>query len=551
MKKKVLSMVLACVTSLSLVACGSGSSTSVSESTGGAAVSSSKGEETVVNVAMTTTMGDLDPFGAPTQGRNFLRYAIYDNLAIFKDFGTTWDKMQWVIAKNIVQKDDTTYDIEIYDYVKDAAGNDITADDIVFCIESMANSGNFTRYTNYLDSVTKMDDYNVEIKLKTTTVGALEYILAQTCIVDKDTYEANKDQYSTEPITTGAYQVTECVQGASYTLEKNENYWQTDDSLRGYNTVANPGIDKFVYNIITENSQATMALQMGEDQLITVVGNNEISYFMDENGNALDGYNVSKTLNSTSTVLSFNMDPENSVFADNLALRQAICYAIDRDSIVKVGLQGNGEVMNDLADKLCADYNQDWESEDYYNYDLDQAKALMEDAGYKDGIDPATGQALSLSLLVDQQYKDAAVVLQSQLAAIGINLEINALDNSLCATYQFDPTKWDLYQFIQGTECYVTSVYDGIFEAGKDGRSPKSFAEDEQLQSLIKEAHDVSTHSQDSVDALHDYVKDNALAYGLYQGYTYSASVDSIGIVVHPWGQLVAPACDYSAYLAQ
>lgn len=71
MKKKVLSMVLACVTSLSLVACGSGSSTSVSESTGGAAVSSSKGEETVVNVAMTTTMGDLDPFGAPTQGRNF------------------------------------------------------------------------------------------------------------------------------------------------------------------------------------------------------------------------------------------------------------------------------------------------------------------------------------------------------------------------------------------------------------------------------------------------------------------------------------------------
>jgi hypothetical protein len=66
---------------------------------------------------MTATMGDLDPFAPPTQGRNFLRYAVYENLAIVKEFGTPWDKMQWVIAKNIKQVDDITFDIEIYDYV--------------------------------------------------------------------------------------------------------------------------------------------------------------------------------------------------------------------------------------------------------------------------------------------------------------------------------------------------------------------------------------------------------------------------------------------------
>lgn len=75
------------------------------------------------------------------------------------------------------------------------------------------------------------------------------------------------------------------------------------------------------------------------------------------------------------------------------------------------------------------------------------------------------------------------------------------------ATYQYDPTRWDLYVFIQGTECYMTSVYDGIFQADSEGRAPKSFVRDKELQRLIQEAHNVNTHNAESVEALHTLCK--------------------------------------------
>ncbi len=552
--KKVLVAIVVSAMMAGLIGCSSKDSggntntdTNTSSPTGVAESNSTKGGEVVVDIAMTTTMGDLDPFAPPTQGRNFLRYAVYDNIAIFKDFGTSWDKMQWVIAKNITQVDDVTFDIEIYDYVYDAAGNQITADDVVYCLNGMSTSGNYTRFTNYMESAKVIDDYNLEIKLKTTTVGAIEYIFAQCCIVDKDTYETNKDKFSTTPITTGAYQVAECVPGSYYTLKKNPNYWQKDESLRSY--TANQQVDTFKYNVITEATQATIALQMKEDDLITVSGNSEIGYFMNPDGTPVKGYSVNKVLSSTTTVLSFNMAEDGGLFADNLALRQAVSYAINREDIVAGGLRGNGEIMNDLASQDCGDYNKAWDNEEYYDYDLDKAKTLLADAGYAKGIDPATGKPLHVRFLVDQQYKDTAVVLQSQLIALGLDCEILAYDNSLIASYQYDPTQWDIYMYIQGTECYVTSVYDGIFAAGADGMAPKCFVKDEKLQKLINAAHDISTHDEGTVEALHDYVYDNAYSIGLYQSYTFSVGVDTIKLVNHPWGQLVGPACDYTEFI--
>ena len=159
--KKVLAVALAVTMLGSLTACGgNGGSGETAVKTPVGKEASAEGEK-IVNIAMTTTMGDLDPFAPPTQGRNFLRYAVYDNIAIFKDFGTSWDQMQWVMAKNIEQKDDVTFEIELYDYIHDALGNPINANDVVFCLNSISQSGNFTRFTNYMESATVIDDYNL------------------------------------------------------------------------------------------------------------------------------------------------------------------------------------------------------------------------------------------------------------------------------------------------------------------------------------------------------------------------------------------------------
>jgi ABC-type transport system substrate-binding protein len=211
-------------------------------------------------------------------------------------------------------------------------------------------------------------------------------------------------------------------------------------------------------------------------------------------------------------------------------------------------LKGQGIAINDLGPVGCDDYNAAWDNEKPYAHSPERAKELLAAAGYPGGIDPATGRPLHMSMLVTDRYKDAAVILQGQLLAVGLDVEIRAVNESLNASLEFNPEEWDIRLFIQGTECYVTSVYDGIFAAGSDGKAPKCFVVDSKLQELISAAHEISTHNAGTVEALHDYVYDNAYAIGLYQDYAFTVGKAGIGLVNHPWGQLIGPACDYTAF---
>ena len=65
-------------------------------------------------------------------------------------------------------------------------------------------------------------------------------------------------------------------------------------------------------------------------------------------------------------------------------------------------------------------------------------------------------------------------------------------------------------------------------------------------EALLEAAHDVSTHSAETVDALHDYVKDNAIAYGLYVDQVYAVGREGIEVFQHPWNVLVPNACTFN-----
>ena len=70
-----------------------------------------------------------------------------------------------VLAKNWTQKDDTTYEVELYDYIHDTEGNPITASDIKFCFDSALATKNYSKL-EVIDSVTVLDDYKVEFKFQ-------------------------------------------------------------------------------------------------------------------------------------------------------------------------------------------------------------------------------------------------------------------------------------------------------------------------------------------------------------------------------------------------
>ena len=154
MKQKVLSLFLAaCMTAALVAGCGSTKNTANMENGGtenGSTVSNSTesgtqtadtaasesgdytraGGEGEIVVGIISDPENMGPWAGMSQGRIAILNTVYEYL-ITRENGET----KGVLAKNWTQKDDTTYEVELYDYIHDTEGNPITASDIKFCFD--------------------------------------------------------------------------------------------------------------------------------------------------------------------------------------------------------------------------------------------------------------------------------------------------------------------------------------------------------------------------------------------------------------------------------
>ena len=484
-------------------------------------------------------IGDISPFGVSGGGRNYVRFMLYDCIAQASAPGKAIDEMDWALAKNITRIDDLTYEIEIYDYIYDTAGNHMTADDVAFSLNKAVELGTSSKFSSNFDHCTVTGEYTVELGITTAKLGIIEYMCSQIPIVVQASYEAqSENERATKPVTTGPYKITELVSGSYLVMEKNEDYWQTDESLKSYQAAQN--VDKVTLQVTTENSQRAIALETKSAAIATSIAVSDISQFINDDGSAKDGYTVKTVLSGTTTVLEFNCD-EGAVF-DNKQLRQAVLYAIDSQAVMQAALNGNGMITNDFSSQAASDYDQSWNDGDYYGYDMEKAKSLMKEAGYADG-----GLKIKIMTWEDTAMKTACQVVQAYLLQIGISSDIVVYDNALFNTNMYDSEQWDI--LINGYGCtdYVVDTWSLRFDrTGFSNNKTGQFIADDKLQELLLAACNIETHSKETVDAFHDYVKENAYACGLYTPYKYVVALDSVEeLTTHPWGQVIAGACKY------
>ena len=487
--------------------------------------------------------GDLSPFGGDSGGRHHTYRMLYDCLCASYGLGNTVKELQSQIAKSWNVVDGTTVDVEIYDYVKDSKGNHITAEDVVYSYEQAIASGTMEKLNGYLDKVTATGDYTVRITLTSASKGAMEWSLTTVPIISKAWFSAASDADKTsDPATTGAYLLKEFSSGSHTTLERNPDYWQTDESLRSY-------YDSQYYNTITinvlkESSMRVIALENGETDACQNVPAAEISTFLNDDGTAVDGWSVYPDENGRMYVLMFNND--NSVFADNKELRQAVLYAIDFNS-VRLGYGNtptNGKPCHDFAPSIASDYLDEWDQEDYYDYNLDKAKELMAQAGYPDG-------GITVSLMYQNSTTATAglTVLQSYLAEVGITVELNPVDQALFNSYKYDDTKWDMIVDSKATTDFVTTVWQNVFDTNSFANGSACFTHDDQLQALLEAAADAEKSTDDDLRAFHNYLRDQAYAVGM--GWNYSDYVAREGLTMCQDGfgnvtpSTIVPAADF------
>ena len=537
--RKGLSTVLcAAMLTAMLAGCGSGEGAESSAETSSGTDVAAETSETAQQAAATgragsITMGvnanipGLSCYDGTSTGQLYVSWLYNDSLFVQE---TPGGELKPCIGKDYeVSEDGSVITVHMFDYVKDSAGNPITASDVVFSYNTYIATGNASNVDPYLDRVEAVDDTTVALYFKDwETIGAVESVLTYTQIVDEEAYD--EATWSTAPIGCGPYVVEDFVSGSSLTLAVNEDYWQTDEQY--ISTVKQRNVDRIIYRIILEDAQLALALETGDVDVVNYVSTDNLSFFMDENGNALDGYYVRSDSTALVTNISFSMDPSSNV-ADDVNLRKAILHCIDKASLVSTVVGNTGKEVFCFGTDAYSDYDPAW-AEDYFNYDVELAQEYLAQSNYVANGSPT----IRIALESNDSKQRAAQMMQAYMNEIGINAEILSYDAALFTNYKLDFGEWDIkidnngsptynlgafwQRFLGNTFCTYNGV--GVNFLGLN---------DPELQELLDVAANVNTMSQENTNLVNDYINDNAIVYGLWTSVTYQAAQDGILEIVN------------------
>lgn len=481
-----------------------------------------------ITIALGSDPADLGPTGYGDISAQYVLPNIWEALFDFRD-----NEYIPILAKGYTEVDDTHWDVELYDYIKDSAGNAITADDVVFSYKTLMDSGKAAKWDTFSD-ITKKDDYTVEFTWTKPidSVGELEWVLCRTNIVSQKAYESG--QMSSSPVGTGPYVVTEYDPGAKIILKANDNYWQKDE-LRDSEHLAN--VDTIEYDIITETSQHVIALSTDQVQYSEYVPSENLADF-EEGGQYADGHSVFKTQGSGLQVLFPNCYDGKAT--SDINLRYAIFYGIDNEAIATA--VGTYSPAKAFGTPFFSDYDTAWESQNnnyMATYDPDKAKEYLAKSNYN-------GEELSLMCPADEGSKTACTMIQTFLLQLGINVKINSEEGNLVDTDMRDPEKWDLlYKDIGGGS--QVGEWNRPINRDEFGTGYNLAAiNDDTLQSDLLTAATLDGHTAENMATLHQYILDNAYYCAVCTPEMTGVYSNTFASLVYREHEFLRPgSCDY------
>lgn len=531
---KKLSASFLCMTIMlgTLAGCGGSDTGTAGNASAGAASVQSEGK-TKITVGVNGTTESIGPYITTSNIIKMIFNMFYMQLGSVDREGV----LQSNLYTDFENTEDMHYVVTLKENIKDNDGNPITAEDIAFCYNKAKELGTSSIYT-YYENAEATGEYTFEFDMTTDAVGALNQVMSSVNIVSQAAYEASDDEMNVDPVSCGPYVVREFTPGSKLVIEKADNFWCEDMSELSENKQAN--VDVIELQFITEETQLTIALQQGTvDAAIDVNPVNATQFESDSS------YKVEYKASNFFYNIYFDCR-EGHIFSDE-NLRKAVCYAIDQEEVMYGATQGTGQVIHALATPYSSDYDERWDTWEYYPHDVEKAKEYLAAAGYSEG-------ELTINLMCQfEQSKPAAEVIATNLQEIGINSEIICPDSALYSTYM-DCTSdvWDASIMFYVAQQIGASSLNGQFNAAvRENGMTFSGISDPTLQSLVEAAISEDTYSRDTYYECQEYLRDKAYAYGLYTpqlAYVYDAGIEEIYIDSN--GRFIPGACTYSSSYA-
>ena len=343
-------------------------------------------------IAIDADVDTLHPSDFSTTVEMDVLNQIYDTLMYMNPDGT--EEPQPRIAESYEISDDgTEYTFHLRNDVTFHDGTPLTSADVKFSLEMYMNSEYQGSQVTMLQSVETPDDYTVVCKLE----GAYSPFLLGVCsvhIASQAYYEASPEEFVSNPVGSGPYKYTGRSKGSNITLEAYDGYYRGEAPIKEVN-----------FEVIPDQSTTAIALQTGEVNFATIESSTIAQLSANPN------IEIAEVANSGFTYVSMNTEKEPF---NDVKVRQAINYAINRENLVQVCYDGEAEVNSNICSKDRFGYSDD---QFQYTYDPEKAKELLAEAGIETPYDLG-------EMLVAEKYSNIATVLQSDLAAVGLNVTI-------------------------------------------------------------------------------------------------------------------------------
>lgn len=372
----------------------------------------------------------LDPADVTDSYSHEIVRLLFDTLFIFDE---TCNLVPLLVKNWTISEDKTTYILRLKEniFFHDRIGFDnietqnkgrkLIADDVIYTFHRFLSpaqkkfKGNIynviegvEEYKNeiatYIKGISKLDNYTVVFKLKKPFAPFLSLLsICNSSIVPKEDAEYYKDKFASNPVGTGPFKWLG-IKNGNIKLLANKNYFR-----------GKPKLDFYEYVIIKNENERFKKFLDGELELVDVPD--------PEYKNVKQNAKLSSQLLEVSrwglNYLGFNI---TKYPFDNLFVRQAINYAIDREAIVKLILNERARVAKGILPPGIAGFSAKSKG---YDYDPLKAKELLAKAGYKDG---KGFPEIELQFNNEPTHIRAAELILANLKDIGITCKMKIVD---------------------------------------------------------------------------------------------------------------------------
>lgn len=350
----------------------------------------------ILKVAAPANPSSLDPATGGAGSDHSILWTMYDTL-IEWDYTTL--KPQPGLAK-WSYPDPSTMVLDITKGIKFHDGTDLDAEAVKFNLDRNRQDqrSNVKADLTSVASVEVTGPLQVTLKLKNPDT-ALPAILSDRAgmMVSPTNIKALGNDTNRKPVGAGPWKFVSWADNASIVVARNETYWRP----------GRPYLDGIEFAIIPELATALRSVIAGENEMAFSLPA-RLKPVIDRAKNLQ--VITAPTLYCIQLYFNYARAP-----LDNVKVRQAINFAIDRDAFVKATMSGLGEPATMTLPSSHWAYDKSVST--LYPHDPAKAKKLLAEAGFKDGLD------LTIGSYTDQDSVRRSEVLQAQLGQAGIRLK--------------------------------------------------------------------------------------------------------------------------------